>query len=202
MRRWFTVLAALLVIASPALAQSGPSVEQIIRSLTPTGDVTKAGTRGIRLAPPVDGHGSGAGSTQGVAATGVAAARTNPRSAPPEPGAATIALTVNFATGSADLTPQAEAILDRLGAALVSEALSSYRFRIEGHTDTVGTRDFNQGLSERRAEAVVAYICDKFGVVPTRMEAIGLGASRPLVVTADQTDEPRNRRVQVWNIGG
>lgn len=128
--------------------------------------------------------------------------RTNPRTAPPEPSAATIALTVNFATGSAELTPQAEAILDRLGTALASDALSSYRFRIEGHTDTVGTRDFNQGLSERRAEAVVTYIRDKFGVVPTRMEAIGLGASRPLVVTADQTDEPRNRRVQVWNIGG
>ncbi len=197
MRRWFTVLTALLVTASPVLAQSGPSVEQIIRSLTPTGDVTRAGTRGIRLAPPVDGHGTGSGATQGVAAM-----RTNPRTAPPEPSAATIALTVNFATGSAELTPQAEAILDRLGTALASDALSSYRFRIEGHTDTVGTRDFNQGLSERRAEAVVTYIRDKFGVVPTRMEAIGLGASRPLVVTADQTDEPRNRRVQVWNIGG
>lgn len=197
MRRWFTVLTALLVTASPVLAQSGPSVEQIIRSLTPTGDVTKAGTRGIRLTPPVDGQGSGSGATQGVATT-----RTNPRAAPPGLSAATIALTVNFATGSAELTPQAVAILDRLGTALASEALSSYRFRIEGHTDTVGTSDFNQGLSERRAEAVVTYIRDKFGVVPNRMEAIGLGASRPLVVTADQTDEPRNRRVQVWNIGG
>ena len=43
---------------------------------------------------------------------------------------------------------------------------------------------------------------DKYGVAAARMEAVGLGANRPLVVTADQQDEPRNRRVQVTNIGG
>lgn len=197
MRRWFATLAMLLAIESPVLAQSGPSVEQIIRSLTPTGDVTRAATRGIRLGPTVDSQ------TKETAATRSSSTiRANTRGPGTERAAATIALTVNFATGSADLTPQAEAMLDRLGAALASDALAAYRFRIEGHTDTVGTHDYNQGLSERRAEAVVAYIRNKYGVDPGRMEAVGLGASQPLVVTADQTDEPRNRRVQVWNIGG
>jgi len=210
MRPWIValVLTAPFVTAAPVQAQSGPSVEQIIRSLTPSGDVTKAGTRGIRLSPPVSPPVSPPAETRpaGSAVTPVAAqpapsARTAPPAASAEQRAATINLTVNFATGSAELTPQAVSTLDRLGAALASQALSSYRFRIEGHTDTVGTRDYNLGLSERRAEAVVAYIRDKFGVDAARMEAVGLGANRPLVVTADQQDEPRNRRVQVWNIG-
>ena len=207
MRPWIAalVLTAPFVAAAPARAQSGPSVEQIIRSLTPSGDVTKAGTRGIRLSPPVsppaETRPAGSAATP-VAAQPAPSARTAPPAASADQRAATINLTVNFATGSAELTPQAVSILDRLGTALASQALSSYRFRIEGHTDTVGTRDYNLGLSERRAEAVVTYIRDKYGVDAARMEAVGLGANRPLVVTADQQDEPRNRRVQVWNIGG
>lgn len=202
MRPWIVALAltAPLVAATPALAQSGPSVEQIIRSLTPSGDVTKAGTRGIRLSPPAETRPTGSPATP-IAAQPAPGARSAPPAPPAEQRSATINLTVNFATGSAELTPQAVAVLDRLGTALASQALSSYRFRIEGHTDTVGTRDYNLGLSERRAEAVVTYIQDKFGVDAGRMEAVGLGANRPLVVTADQQDEPRNRRVQVWNIG-
>lgn len=190
-----------LLCAGPVLAQSGPSVDQIIRSLTPSGDVTKSGTRGIRLAPPADTRQATSPATP-AAVQAAPSARTSQR--PPaeaEAAAPTINLTVNFATGSAELTPQAVSILDRLGAALASPALASYRFRIEGHTDTVGTRDFNQGLSERRAEAVVSYIREKFGVDASRLEAVGLGASRPVVATADQKDEPRNRRVQVWNLG-
>ena len=56
MRHWIVaiVLAVPVVMSGPVLAQSGPSVEQIIRSLTPTGNVTKAGTRGIRLSPPAE----------------------------------------------------------------------------------------------------------------------------------------------------
>lgn len=56
MRHWIATLALITptVLAGPALAQSGPSVDQIIKSLTPTGDVTRAGTRGIRAAQPID----------------------------------------------------------------------------------------------------------------------------------------------------
>lgn len=105
-------------------------------------------------------------------------------------------------TASAELTPQAISMLDRLGEALASNQLANYRFRIEGHTDTVGSKDYNLGLSDRRAQAVVVYIRDKFGIDPSRLEPMGLGSSRPMVATADQVNEPRNRRVQVTNIGG
>jgi outer membrane protein OmpA-like peptidoglycan-associated protein len=110
-------------------------------------------------------------------------------------------LTVNFATGSADLTPDAIRTLDELGSALSSKDLAGYRFRIEGHTDTVGSPEYNRALSERRAEAVVDYIAKKFGVEPTRLQAVGMGEQGLMVPTPQQTAEPRNRRVQVVNLG-
>ena len=79
-------------------------------------------------------------------------------------------LTIEFRTGSADLTPQASRTLDELGRALSSSQLAGYRFRIEGHTDTVGTQEANQALSERRAAEVVEYISTHFNVDKTRLE--------------------------------
>ena len=55
------------------------------------------------------------------------------------------------ATDAAVLTPDAMRTLDDLGRALSSKELAGYRSRIEGHTDTVGSRDYNRLLSERRA---------------------------------------------------
>lgn len=188
-------VAAPMLWSAPSFAQSQPSVDQIIRSLTPTGDVSRAGTRGIRLSAPVEAKAA-------ATATGVKESPAVKMVAASQPAVApTINLTVNFATGSAELTPQAVRMLDTLGAALSSDALSGYRFRIEGHTDTVGTREYNKALSERRAETVVGYIQQKYHVAGTRLEAAGMGQDQPLVPTAAQVDEPRNRRVQVTNIG-
>jgi outer membrane protein OmpA-like peptidoglycan-associated protein len=111
-------------------------------------------------------------------------------------------LTVTFATGSAELTLQATQALESLGTALSDTRLSGYRFRVEGHTDTVGTREYNQALSERRAETVVAYITARFQVDPGRLQPVGLGMEHLLVPTPDQTAELRNRRVHVINLGG
>ena len=117
-------------------------------------------------------------------------------------GVAAVSLTVNFATGSALITPQAEALLASLGRALASPDLAPYRFRIEGHTDTVGDATNNQHLSERRAAAVMNYLINKQGVAPARLEAVGLGETSLLVPTYDGVNEPRNRRVQVVNLDG
>ena len=160
-------------------AQSGPSPEQIVKSLSPTG--ASGATRGIRITP----------STPAAAAQAHAPSHATP----------TINLSVLFETGSADLTPQAVHVLDSLGKALNDQALASYRFRIEGHTDTVGTREYNQDLSDRRASAVLDYLADNFHVDRSRVEAVGKGEDDLLIPTPDQTPEPRNRRVQVVNIG-
>jgi outer membrane protein OmpA-like peptidoglycan-associated protein len=114
---------------------------------------------------------------------------------------ASVDLNVQFSTGSAQLTPAAMRTLNELGKALSSATLAQYHFRIEGHTDTVGTADANKALSERRAEAVVSYLSSKFGVDKSRLQAEGLGEESLLVPTPDQTAEIRNRRVHVVNTG-
>ncbi|HVC60400.1 MAG TPA: OmpA family protein [Acetobacteraceae bacterium] len=197
------ILAPLVFATAPAFAQNNPSAEQIINSLKPTGNLTAGGTRGIRLAAPPPGMTTPYAAMPAVPGQRrVAAAKPMaPATMQAQAGGPSVNLTVNFANGSADLTPEAMATLDQLGRALSSSDLASYRFRIEGHTDTVGSAEYNRVLSERRAEAVVNYIVTKFGVPASRLQAVGMGEQGLLVSTPDQTPEPRNRRVQVVNLG-
>lgn len=199
-----TVIIAMLVgplaaaAAVPAIAQSNPSTNQIIQSLKPSGNLLQGGTRGIRLAAP---------SAQPAPAASPHAARSaaaTPRTSEPtqaEAAAPSVNLNVDFPTDSATLTPDAKATLDRLGRALTSKDLATYRFRIEGHTDTVGSTTYNQELSQRRADAVAAYLEQAFSIPPSRLEAVGMGEQGLLVVTPPQTAELRNRRVAVINLG-
>jgi outer membrane protein OmpA-like peptidoglycan-associated protein len=204
-RRIVTVAAATLTMAPLALAQPNPTSQQITDQLRPTASSVlrpcvgvDAGCRGIRPITP--------GEAEGRPSAQTASPETKPRvatSAAPVQAARNpaVSLTVEFATGSAGLTPSAMTTLDELGRALSGDALASYRFRIEGHTDTVGTPDNNKTLSERRADAVAAYIEHKFGISPARLTPVGLGSSQLAVPTAAQVAEPRNRRVQVINLG-
>ncbi|HTI84244.1 MAG TPA: OmpA family protein [Acetobacteraceae bacterium] len=188
--RHYAILAATALVAAgslvPAISwgQANPNSAQILKSLTPTG--ASGATRGIRVGPSAGGAGSGGGASTQSHATEAAPA---------------VSLTVQFATGSADLTPAARQVLDNLGKAITDKSLANDRFRIEGHTDTVGTKDVNQVLSEHRAEAVVDYLATNFHVDRGRLQPVGMGESGLLIQTPAQTNEPRNRRVQVVNIG-
>lgn len=188
------VMLPLVLAGLPVLAQSSPSADQIINSLKPSGNLAAGGTRGIRLGV--------APAPMAPATAGQPHAVGHAMAAQPSPSAAPSAnLTVNFASGSADLTPQAVQALNELGRALSSNDLAGYKFRIEGHTDTVGTPEANQLLSQQRAQAVVTYITSHFGVDASRLQAIGKGEEDLAVPTPAQTPEPRNRRVLVVNLG-
>ena len=199
----FTLLVALA--AQPAGAQpvGDPGAQRLIDQLCPPG----ASCRGIRM-PGTEAPAPGPSALQPAPNSGVAP---GPAAALPQPplrettapaGVPAVSITVNFATGSATLTPQAAGALGSLGQALASAELAPYRFRIEGHTDTVGDARQNMALSQRRAEAVRDFLNKRYGLAPGRLLATGLGESQPLVPTADQTPEPTNRRVQVLNLGG
>ena len=121
--------------------------------------------------------------------------------APPTTTAPSVNLTVQFATNSADLAPPAVRTLSELGRALSSSTLATYRFRIEGHTDTVGSPEANKALSERRAPGGGRVPDLDFKIDPSRLEAVGMGEDGLLVQTPANTPEPRNRRVQVINLG-
>jgi OOP family OmpA-OmpF porin len=192
----------LLLGGLPAFAQGNPSADQIINQLRPGPNLVPGQTRGIRLGTPTNNSAAPAPAASAPHQQSVAASRPAATSSPPAAESSpSVSLTVVFATGSAELTPQAIQTLDELGRALSSQDLASYRFRIEGHTDTVGSRDYNQALSERRADAVVQYVAKKYSIDPSRLQAVGMGEEGLAVPTPPQTPEPRNRRVQVINLG-
>jgi OmpA-OmpF porin, OOP family len=188
------ILAVVSLAPVSVWAQANPSTDQIVKSLTPTS--TMGTTRGIRIAP---GGSAAGGSTTGGSAAGSSAAPGQAHTAAAKDP--TVSMTVQFATGSAELTPQAVQTLSSLGQALSNPSLANYRFRIEGHTDTVGSPAANQQLSQRRAEAVVDYLSTNFHIDRSRVQAIGMGQDGLMIQTPPQTPEARNRRVQVVNIG-
>lgn len=103
-------------------------------------------------------------------------------------------LRVTFVTGSAELTESGQREAQKFSAALSSPLLQGMRFTIEGHTDAVGGRDYNQDLSRRRAAAVVDYLVGK-GVDRSRFDVVGYGFDRPLQGVG--ATAALNRRVEV-----
>jgi OOP family OmpA-OmpF porin len=67
---------------------------------------------------------------------------------------------------------------------------------VEGHTDSVGTEVYNQGLSERRADAVRAVLVNEYGVESNRIKAIGFGEAKPVADNATEAGRAVNRRVE------
>ena len=108
-----------------------------------------------------------------------------------------VSLMVQFEFGSAQLSPDAKQVLDNLGAALKSPQLGGDKFLIEGHTDAVGSEEYNQRLSDARARSVKEYLTTH-GVEPDRLGTVGRGENSLL----DKTDPGAalNRRVQVINL--
>jgi outer membrane protein OmpA-like peptidoglycan-associated protein len=167
---------AAATLAPPASAQA-PTPQSLIEQLRPH---EGQDTRGVLRLPPSPG----APSTSGVA----------PAVARPQ-----ATLQVNFGFDSAELTPQAIAVLDSLGQALTSRTLTLYRFRLVGHTDAKGSEAYNLALSQRRADAVARYLRERWDVDATRLVPEGRGF-RELADPAHPLS-PANRRVVVINEG-
>ena len=114
--------------------------------------------------------------------------------ATPEPApaaAGSIGFRINFALDS-DVVPQsAYAFVGSIGELLRDQP--QLRLQVEGHTDALGSDEYNLILSQRRAAAVANYLVGRYGIDPARLVVLGLGESAPL--TANGHD-PRNRRVQ------
>ena len=91
-------------------------------------------------------------------------------------------------------------MLDRLGAALKSDDLAGFHFAVEGHTDSVGSANYNASLSEDRSRAVKAYLIAR-GVPEEHLAARGHGEARPAATNDTAKGRQRNRRVEVINRG-
>lgn len=106
---------------------------------------------------------------------------------------------VDFDFNSAVIRPSSYRTIGAIADALHNPILLGYGFLVIGHTDSVGGRQYNVGLSQRRAEAIRDALIDPFNVNPAVLEAVGMGE--------EQLRDPKhptsgvNRRVQLVNVG-
>ena len=101
---------------------------------------------------------------------------------------------VNFETNSDRLLPGAGQVLNDAAATL--RKYPDLVVEVAGHTDSVGAADYNQGLSERRAESVRRYLIDQ-GVAPEQLRARGLGEAQPVADNDTESGRALNRRVEL-----
>jgi outer membrane protein OmpA-like peptidoglycan-associated protein len=101
---------------------------------------------------------------------------------------------ITFQTDSADLRPQFFAVLDSVG--LVINEFNKTLVEISGHTDSTGSNEYNQALSERRANTVAHYILGR-EVDRMRVLALGYGETRPIASNDTADGRQSNRRVEI-----
>jgi len=106
----------------------------------------------------------------------------------------TISGSVLFASNKSALLPGAKDRLNQVAEALMET--KERRLIIEGHTDSQGTNDYNQGLSQQRADAVRAYIISR-GYSSGLIQANGIGEDRPVADNANIEGRANNRRVEI-----
>ena len=99
-----------------------------------------------------------------------------------------------FEFDQATLRPENRETLSRIAGVLL--ASEGYRLFVDGHTDDVGTDEYNRGLSERRAKAVRDYLVEA-GIPPELITVQGFGKSQPLVKSATREARAQNRRVEI-----
>ncbi len=109
-----------------------------------------------------------------------------------------IDLTITFDYNSANISRKALPAVTELGKALSSPDLKGNVFMVAGHTDAKGGEEYNQRLSELRADAIKRYLSEKFGISAENLVTVGYGKSQ-LKNASDPLAE-ENRRVQVVNM--
>jgi len=104
-----------------------------------------------------------------------------------------VSLKVQFDTDKSDIKPQYHNEIAKVGEFMKQNPTTTAV--IEGHTDRVGSYDYNMKLSQRRAESVVNYLADKFGIERSRLSAKGYGYTRPIGYNSDPAGRAMNRRI-------
>jgi len=103
--------------------------------------------------------------------------------------------TVQFGSGKSTLSKSDQQMLDEFAQQINQQ--KHYIVQIQGFTDNVGTVEFNNQLSRRRADAVIQYLAAKHNVPPYRVYIIGLGEDNPVAENKNSAGRAKNRRVDV-----
>jgi outer membrane protein OmpA-like peptidoglycan-associated protein len=102
---------------------------------------------------------------------------------------------VHFGFNKTFLTKADRAQLDQFAAQLAST--NSYILEVTGGTDSVGSKQYNYGLSDRRAMAVVQYLASKYNIPPHKFYLVGLGKDQEVATNRTATGRADNRRVEI-----
>lgn len=110
-------------------------------------------------------------------------------------------VTVEFATGKAEIQPGGFGVLDSAAQVLNDDGADNYVFLIEGHTDSTGTDAINLPLSQARADAVREHFVRSTGIASERLQTVGHGPRIPLATNATDIGKQTNRRVEIRPYG-
>ena len=103
---------------------------------------------------------------------------------------------IHFDSGKAVILPDSEGTMKEIAKLLHENP--GQNLRVEGHTDNQGNASANQALSEKRAQAVVAWLTSH-GVAPGRLTAKGFGRAQPIADNSTEEGKAKNRRVELAN---
>jgi len=191
------IVAALVVPAGAAWAQANPSSQQIIDALK----AKRPLTRSLSVSPAEQAK-------KAETDTFVDTLRNRPTrslSLDERQQIATVAqerpridLEIKFDYNSANIAKTALADMDNLGKALTDSSLKGSTFVLAGHTDAVGSEEYNLDLSSRRADSVKRYLMEKYSLAPDHLVTAGYGKTR--LKNKDNPKAAENRRVEVVNM--
>ena len=102
-------------------------------------------------------------------------------------------ITIDF--DKADIKAESKPQLEQIAKLLVDHA--DLKLAITGHTDNQGGADYNQKLSQRRAESIVTTLTGSYGIAADRLSAQGMGASAPVASNDNEEGRAKNRRVEL-----
>ena len=105
---------------------------------------------------------------------------------------------VYFDHDQATLRQESEAVLREVGQALMS--VPDTRFEIRGYTDALGPEDYNQELSQRRADTVRGFLIVNFPIAPARLDVVGFGEADPIATNDTPEGRQENRRVEFHSV--
>lgn len=109
---------------------------------------------------------------------------------------------VLFEFDESDLTDEAVPTLEAITAAIDEDFDDNATVTVEGHTDSEGDDDYNQGLSEDRAESVAGWLTDEGGIDPEQISTAGYGETLPVASNDDEEGRAQNRRVVITVTAG
>ncbi|HPF85016.1 MAG TPA: DUF4892 domain-containing protein [Aminivibrio sp.] len=102
---------------------------------------------------------------------------------------------IYFDTDKADVKPESKAALEEMAKLL--KTFPDLRVLVVGHTDSTGDREYNMGLSRRRAEAVVKSLRESYGIAASRLVPAGVGMLAPVASNRTEEGRAKNRRVEL-----